>query len=66
MVLVNGNKVSQVICLNCFKRWISARPVETKLNELECPECKYQGYVIETGETSVTEDLLKQAKGEES
>lgn len=61
MIFINGNKVSQVVCLVCFRRWIAARPVETKLNELECPECGRQGYAIETGETSVAEDLLKKA-----
>lgn len=64
MILVNGNKVSQVICLNCFRRWIAARPVETRLDELECPDCGKQGYTIETGETSVAEDLIKQANEE--
>lgn len=62
MIIVNGNKVSQVICLNCFRRWISARPVDTRLDDLECPDCGKQGYAIETGETSVTEELLKQAR----
>ena len=62
MIIVNGNKVSQVICLRCLRRWISARPVDTRLDELECPDCGLQGFAIETGETSVTEDLLKQAK----
>ena len=61
MIFINGQKVSQVVCLACFRRWIAARPVETTLNELECPECGRQGYAIETGETSVSEELLKQA-----
>ena len=61
MILVNGNKVSQVICLKCFRRWISARPTETWLDQLECPTCGCQGYAIETGETCAYEDLLKQA-----
>ena len=60
MIIVNENKVSQVICLRCFRRWISARPVSTRLDELECPDCGQQGYAIETGETSVAEELLKQ------
>ena len=61
MIIVNNNKVSQVICLNCLRRWISARPVDTRLDELECPDCGKQGFAIETGETSVAEELLKQA-----
>lgn len=62
MIIVNGHKISEVVCLSCLKRWISARPVDTRLDELECPECGQQGFVIETGETSVAEDLLKQAR----
>ena len=66
MIFVNGHKVSQVICLSCFRRWIAARPIDTRLDELECPDCHQQGIVIETGETSVAEDLLKQMKEQEA
>lgn len=59
MLIINGNKVSQIICLYCFRRWIAGRPVDTRLDELECPNCGQQGYAIETGETSVAEELLK-------
>ena len=62
MLIINGNKVSQVICLHCFRRWIAGRPADTRLDELECPNCGQQGYAIETGETSVAEELLKKAK----
>ena len=61
MLIINNNKVSQVICLRCFRRWISARPLETKLEELECPDCGLQGFAIETGETSVAEELLNKS-----
>lgn len=44
------HKVSEVICINCKYRWIAVRPVDTLLKELECPQCRQQGYVIETGE----------------
>lgn len=64
MVIVNGNKVSQVICLYCLRRWIACRPVETPLVDLECPDCQQQGKVIETGEISITEELLKIATGQ--
>jgi hypothetical protein len=43
------HKISIVICLKCFQRWIAVRPISTKLTELECSNCG-QGYVIETGE----------------
>ena len=44
------HRVSQVICLKCYKRWISVRNENIRLYELECPQCKKSGYVIETGE----------------
>lgn len=66
MIIINENKVSEVICVSCYRRWIAARPTVTRLNELECPDCGMQGYAIETGETSVTEDLLKIAKEEKT
>ena len=62
MLLINGNKVSQVICLYCFRRWIAARTTETTLDLLECPECGHIGFAIETGETCIAEELLKQAR----
>ena len=49
---INDNiqhKVTEVICIKCYKRWIAVRPVNTKLKDLECPNCS-KGYVIETGE----------------
>lgn len=42
--------VSEVICVKCGYRWISVRPQKTRLKDLQCPSCKYQGYAIETGE----------------
>lgn len=44
------HKVSEVICINCKCRWIDVRPMATLLKDLECPQCRQQGYVIETGE----------------
>ena len=44
------HKVSEVICIRCGYRWISVRPLKTKLKSIECPSCNYQGYTIETGE----------------
>ena len=64
MILVNGNKVSEVICLSCYHRWVAARPIETRLNFLECSCCHTQGLVIETGETCFVEDLLRQANSQ--
>ena len=45
-----AHKVSEVICVKCGHRWISARPATTMLKSLECPECKQVGFTIETGE----------------
>lgn len=61
MILVNGNKVSEVICLSCYRRWVAARPTDTRLDDLEYPSCHEQGMTIETGETCFVEDLLRQA-----
>ena len=52
VVDINKNvphKVSEVLCVRCHKRWISVRPAEVLLKELECKSCG-KGYVIETGE----------------
>lgn len=62
MVLMNGHKVSQVICLRCMYRWIAARPVDTWLDDLVCPECGRAGGAIETGETQMAEELLHKAR----
>lgn len=32
--------ISEVICIKCKKRWISARPTEVLLKDLQCPKCK--------------------------
>lgn len=44
------HKVSTVVCLNCGQRWVSVRPLGTKLTDLECPQCHTQGAATETGE----------------
>jgi len=43
------HRVSVVICLKCYHRWVAVRPTTVLLKELECSECG-AGYVIETGE----------------
>ena len=42
--------VSELICLNCKKRWIAARPETVLLKEIQYPKCNKQGYAIETGQ----------------
>lgn len=37
--------------------------METRLDELECPDCGKQGYAIETGETCTDTDIIEKAKG---
>ena len=44
------HKVSEVICVKCGKRWLAVRPSGTRLKDIECPQCRRQGFVIETGE----------------
>lgn len=41
--------VSEVICVNCKKRWIAVYPDGTWLKDLECENCG-PGYVINTGQ----------------
>lgn len=50
------HKASEVVCLVCLKRWIAVRPMATFLKDIECPQCRKQGYVIETGEIIDTEN----------
>lgn len=44
------HKVSETICLRCFKRWIAVRPTSVLLKDMDCPYCKRTGLVIETRE----------------
>lgn len=46
------HKYSEVVCLKCLHRFISVRPVECRLKDLECT-CGEVGYIIETGEVVV-------------
>lgn len=41
--------VSEVICVKCGRRWISVRPSNLLLKDIECPDCG-TGYVINTGQ----------------
>jgi len=50
------HKISEVICLNCKRRWMSLRPLVCYLTELECPGCHKTGFVIETGEELEVEE----------
>lgn len=50
------HKVSEVMCVKCYKRWIAVRPEITKLKDIECPNCG-SGYVIETGEVINNNEL---------
>jgi hypothetical protein len=52
VVDINKNlphRVSTVVCLKCYRRWVAVRPTTVPLKELECDDCG-AGYVIETGE----------------
>lgn len=42
--------ISELICINCKYRFLDLRPCLTWLKDLECPNCKETGYLIETGE----------------
>ena len=43
------HEVSEVICIKCGRRWISVRPKDTLLKDIECPNCG-AGSVIKTGQ----------------
>ena len=43
------HKLSEVICIKCYHRYVCVRPVSVLLKELECKKCG-TGYIIETGE----------------
>lgn len=43
------HKVSEVICVKCYTRWLAIRPSKVRLKNLECDNCG-KGFVIETGE----------------
>lgn len=43
------HKVSELICIECRRRWIDVRPASVPLKDLECPN-GHIGFVIETGE----------------
>jgi hypothetical protein len=45
------HKVSEVICVKCYHRFISVRPVNVLLKNLECEKCG-AGFIIETGENA--------------
>jgi Zn finger protein HypA/HybF involved in hydrogenase expression len=44
------HKVSETICIKCGHRQIDVRPEGTLLKDLECPQCRETGFIIETGE----------------
>lgn len=48
--------VQELICVKCGYRYIGARPVKTKLRDLECAKCRKIGYIITTGEILDSED----------
>lgn len=50
------HKVSEVMCVKCFRRWIAARPVRVLLKEMDCPNCG-AGFIIETGEEIEIDEL---------
>jgi hypothetical protein len=42
--------VQELMCIRCKKRFISVRPRDTWLKDLECPKCRKVGYIIATGQ----------------
>lgn len=50
------HKVSEVMCVKCFRRCIAVRPVGVLLKEMDCPNCG-SGFIIETGEEIEIDEL---------
>lgn len=44
------HRVAELMCVRCKKRWICVWPDELRLKQIECPYCKKEGFVINTGE----------------
>ena len=42
--------IQELICINCKHRFISARPADALLKDLECPECGKKSFIIATGQ----------------
>lgn len=40
---------AEVICVNCFHRYVAVWPQATPMKELECSECGRIGTIITTG-----------------
>lgn len=40
---------TELICINCKKRWIAVYPSGVLLKNIECPSCNLQGFAIKTG-----------------
>ena len=53
----SGYNICEVICIGCKHRWIAVYPDGVLLKELQCPSCKEQGYVIQTGQEITEEDI---------
>ena len=47
--------VEEVMCWKCGHRWIAVYPSGTLLKELECPECRNQGFAFSTGQVILNE-----------
>lgn len=45
----NPHCVSELMCIECKKRWIGVYPEEVLLKDIECPN-GHIGYVVKTGQ----------------
>ena len=44
------HEVAELMCLECYQRWIGVYPKSVLLKDIEC-SCGKVGYVIKTGQT---------------
>lgn len=53
------HNIAEVICLECYYRWIAVYPQNTLLKQLECPKCGAIGFTIKTGQEIDASEWLR-------
>lgn len=54
--------LQELICINCKYRFLDLSPSTLWLKQLECPNCKETGYLINTGEVIPNETYERTCK----
>ncbi len=45
------HEVAELMCANCYKRWIGVYPETELLKNMVCKSCNTRGAIIKTGQT---------------